>query len=45
MNDAGVDKAEAYLAMLTEEERKEVFSRFCTECGSYDPECQCWNDE
>lgn len=45
MNDAKIDRAEDLLAQLTEAERMEVFSRFCTECGAYDPECQCWNDE
>jgi len=30
---------------LTEEERMLVFDSFCTECGSDDPKCQCWNDD
>lgn len=33
------------LALMTEEERLEVFALFCTYCGTDDPECQCWNDE
>jgi hypothetical protein len=33
------------LAALIDEERKELFSRFCGHCGSNRPNCQCWNDE
>jgi len=35
----------ARLKMLTDEERKQIFSHFCTNCGSIDPRCQCWNDD
>lgn len=45
MNDALIDRAEDILAQLTDTERMEVFNRFCTECGAYDPECRCWDDE
>ena len=27
------------------EQRLEIFNCFCKECGSDNPECQCWNDE
>jgi hypothetical protein len=30
---------------LTDRERLEVFSNFCTYCGCNDPKCQCWNDD
>lgn len=30
---------------MSEDERLEVFSHFCKECGSENPACQCWNDE
>jgi hypothetical protein len=30
---------------LTDEERLDVFARYCTYCGRKDPDCQCWNDE
>jgi len=30
---------------LTEAERLELFSEFCTHCGTDNPNCQCWNDE
>lgn len=30
---------------LTNDERAEVFARYCVHCGSNDPTCQCWNDE
>jgi hypothetical protein len=33
------------LKSLNEEERMQVFNRFCKHCGSDDPNCQCWNDE
>lgn len=38
------------LEELTDEERLEVFSYFCKECGRKQPitkdsSCQCWNDE
>jgi hypothetical protein len=33
------------LAILSDYERKEIFDYYCTECGSDDPSCQCWNDE
>lgn len=45
MNDALIDRAEDILAQLTDTERMEVFNRFRTECGAYDPECRCWDDE
>jgi len=33
------------LLELTEEQRLQAFSLFCTNCGAADPSCQCWNDE
>lgn len=30
---------------LSDEERMEVFSLFCTHCGSDNPRCHCWNDK
>ena len=30
---------------ITDNERLEIFSRFCVHCGTADPGCQCWNDE
>ena len=33
------------LILMTDDERVELFSLFCTHCGSDDPRCQCWNDE
>ena len=39
--------AVALLALkdLSNDERKEVFSYFCKECGKDDPYCQCWGDD
>lgn len=34
-----------HMERLPEEERTEVMSHFCKECGSVNPRCQCWNDE
>jgi len=33
------------MRLLSEEQRRELFSMFCKECGSDDPKCQCWNDD
>ena len=33
------------LSKLSKEERIELFLDFCTECGSDNPGCQCWNDD
>jgi len=30
---------------LTDLERENLFTLFCTHCGSTDTRCQCWNDE
>ena len=30
---------------LTDDERLQVMARYCRDCGSEDPRCQCWNDE
>ena len=35
----------AALRALFDDARKALFANFCTECGSIDPNCQCWNDE
>ena len=32
------------LLKLTQEQRKVVFSKFCTHCGDVDPKCWCWDD-
>lgn len=39
--------AEAVVALLelTEEQRLQAFSLFCTGCGAADPSCRCWDDE
>lgn len=33
------------LAILSDEQRLEIFGRYCRACGSKDPRCQCANDE
>lgn len=34
------------IASLTDEQRVELFNRYCKACGAAnDPRCQCWNDE
>ncbi len=33
------------IADMTDEERLALFSRYCMNCGSSDPNCQCWNDD
>lgn len=33
------------LQEMPEEQRLDVFSSFCTHCGTNNPRCQCWNDE
>ena len=33
------------LDILTDDERLEIFYRYCVHCGSKDVKCQCWNDE
>jgi hypothetical protein len=33
------------LVDLNEDERMEIFNKFCKHCGSDNPNCQCWNDE
>lgn len=33
------------LGNMTDTQRMEVFSNYCTSCGCKDPSCQCWNDE
>jgi hypothetical protein len=33
------------LNQLTDDERVELISNYCTHCGSVDPFCQCWDDE
>lgn len=30
---------------MTDEQRLEIISSFCSGCGDVDPSCQCWNDE
>ena len=38
-------KTLAELRKLTDDQRLEVFNKFCKGCGKEDPSCQCWNDE
>jgi hypothetical protein len=45
MDQVAIQRAVDKLAQLTDEERLEVFTAFCTHCGSDDPDCQCWDDE
>ena len=33
------------LNSLTDEERFEIISEYCDQCGSTDPECKCWDDD
>jgi len=33
------------LRFLSPEERFNIFCNFCTDCGSENPNCNCWNDE
>ncbi len=42
-----VDFMEKLVLLMTGDERRELFGRFCIGCGKYDPghHCQCWNDE
>lgn len=35
----------AALCAMTDEQRLDMFARFCTHCGSLDPSCQCWDCE
>lgn len=32
------------LESLTDEERVEIFNKYCKHCGSKNPSCKCWND-
>jgi hypothetical protein len=34
-----------FLKDLTDEERLEIFNKFCKSCGSKNNKCQCWNDD
>lgn len=44
-----IDQAANSLIALSEDDRLEVFRRFCRSCGTVQPEtgvqCQCWNNE
>jgi hypothetical protein len=31
--------------LLTDEQRIELFSNYCKECGRKDPHCRCWDDD
>lgn len=39
------DRVEKQLDAMTDEQRLEVFGRYCVHCGRKDPRCQCWSDE
>ena len=43
MNELKATKEE--LDQLTDDERLTIFKQYCTNCGSKDPKCKCWNDE
>lgn len=30
---------------MTDDERMELFGKYCKYCGRKDPNCQCWNDD
>ena len=30
---------------LTDDERLDLFGRYCKSCGTDNPHCHCWNDE
>ncbi len=36
---------EKELDKLSQDERLELFKKYCIFCGYKDPRCQCWNDE
>ena len=44
MSAENVEIAISALLLLTEDERAEVFAKFCVHCGSSDPCCRCWDD-
>jgi hypothetical protein len=33
------------LLKLSDDERLELFNKFCKKCGDIDPRCKCWNDD
>jgi len=35
----------AALNSLTDEERLDIITHYCVDCGSINPRCQCWNDD
>lgn len=39
-----VDAAVHALNALTAAQRTQVFSHYCTHCGTDDPKCRCWDD-
>lgn len=34
-----------FLDSLTDEQRMDIFNKYCKHCGSKDSGCQCWNDD
>lgn len=45
VTDTGKAALAIALTRLTDEQRLELFGRYCKACGCDDPGCQCWNDE
>jgi hypothetical protein len=45
MDNEKIDHIIELLNRLSDEERVEVFSKFCRYCGDKNPDCQCWNDD
>ena len=41
----GTRKVEDCLKEMTDDERLELFNKYCKHCGGNNPRCQCWNDE
>jgi hypothetical protein len=40
-----LEDIEKSLDALTNDERYDIFSKYCRSCGLKDTSCQCWNDE
>lgn len=41
----GVELAEAKLDQLTDDQRVELFAKYCRYCGDKDPRCYCHRDD
>jgi len=44
-----LERVDAMIRAMSEEQRLELFNRYCIYCGDIQPfqgiRCQCWNDE